>query len=528
MIMGVRFASMNTDRNLSSPLLDLKTGNFVRLQDHAIQIAEEGESSRAFLPATPLEMLGDPTFCRDHKIRFPFVSGAMANGIASEALVAEMVRGGMLGFFGAAGLSIDRIEDAINRLSDCRGPGNYGFNFIHSPNEPSLEDRVIDLYLRRGVHLIEAAAFMTLTLPVLRFRLAGIYRDDSGNIVTPNRIIAKISRVEVAQKFMSPAPREMLDQLVASGCLTAMQAQLAQEVPVAQDITAEADSGGHTDNRPTFALMPAVMALRNRLQEKFQYKQALRVGAAGGISTPASASAAFALGSAFIVTGSVNQACIESGSSDLVRSMLASAEQADFAMAASADMFEMGVKVQVLKRGTMFPMRANKLYELFHRFKDIDELPPAERQTLEKNIFKKPLTEVWQETYAYFQTRDPNQIVRAEKDPHHKMALIFRWYLGQSSIWANRGVPDRKIDFQIWCGPAMGAFNEWVQGSFLQAENERKILTVSLNILYGAAIMGRLNILRQQGLAIPPEKLGWSPRREDELWTLIGGKLDGE
>ncbi len=44
------------------------------------------------------------------------------------------------------------------------------------------------------------------------------------------------------------------------------------------------------------------------------------------------------------------------------------------------------------------------------------------------------------------------------------MALVFRWYLGQSSRWANAGEPTRKVDYQVWCGPAMGAFNEWTQG----------------------------------------------------------------
>jgi NAD(P)H-dependent flavin oxidoreductase YrpB (nitropropane dioxygenase family) len=48
-----------------------------------------------------------------------------------------------------------------------------------------------------------------------------------------------------------------------------------------------------------------------------------------------------------------------------VREMLAQAEQADVIMAPAADMFEMGVKLQVLKRGTMFAMRAAKLYELY-------------------------------------------------------------------------------------------------------------------------------------------------------------------
>ena len=64
------------------------------------------------------------------------------------------------------------------------------------------------------------------------------------------------------------------------------------------------------------------------------------------------------MGAAWILTGSINQACRESGTSDVVRTMLAETEQADVIMAPAADMFEMGVDVQVLKRGTMFSMRA--------------------------------------------------------------------------------------------------------------------------------------------------------------------------
>jgi NAD(P)H-dependent flavin oxidoreductase YrpB (nitropropane dioxygenase family) len=70
------------------------------------------------------------------------------------------------------------------------------------------------------------------------------------------------------------------------------------------------------------------------------------------------------MGAGYVLVGSINQACVESGTCDMVRQMLADAEQADTAMCPAADMFEMGVKVQVLKRGTMFAMRATKLYEL--------------------------------------------------------------------------------------------------------------------------------------------------------------------
>jgi PfaD family protein len=461
------------------------------------------ERQSAGTPLSPLkpEFLGDESFRRDHRLRFAYVAGAMANGIASTRLVGEMAGAGMLGFFGAAGLSLERIESAIDELARTHPGAPYGFNLIHSPNEPELEAGVVDLYLRRGIRLVEASAYLRLTLPVVRYRVHGIRRDAAGRVVTPNRIIAKVSRVEVATQFFSPPPQEFLDELVRKGEITNEQALLAASVPMAQDLTAEADSGGHTDNRPLVTLLPTLLALRDRLQGKFGYDQPLRVGAAGGLATPAGLAAAFAMGAAYVLTGSVNQACIESGSSDAVRRMLAQAEQADIAMAPAADMFEMGVRVQVLKRGTMFPMRAAKLYDLYRANAGMEALPEADKAFIEKQLLRSTLEDAWRSTREYFVTRDPAQVERADRDPKHRMALVFRSYLGLSSRWANAGEPTRMMDYQVWCGPAMGAFNEWVRGTFLEKPENRRVVVVAETLMNGAATQ-----LRQlfEGMNIKP------------------------
>ncbi len=462
--------------------------------------ASEGYPVLAILPAMNLSTLGDLRFCRDHGIRYPYVTGAMANGIASCEVVEAISRADMLGFFGSAGLSLGRIDAAIIRLKQNLGDRPYGFNLIHSPNEQGHESATVDLYLKHGVRLVEASAYLDLTPHIVRYRLTGIHRDSAGQVVTPNKVVAKVSRVEVASKFLSPAPDRLVAELVAQGQLTREQAELARSVPIAQDVTVEADSGGHTDNRPAITLLPTILALRDRLQSQWEYEASLRVGLGGGIATPASAAAAFAMGAAFIVTGSVNQACVESGSSDIVRQMLAEAGQADVAMAPAADMFEMGVKVQVLKRGTMFPMRAGKLYELYRAYPSLEAIPEGERVQLEKSYFRVSIGEVWQQTRAFFLNRDPAQVPKAEADPKHKMALVFRWYLGQSSRWANAGVADRKLDYQVWCGPAMGAFNEWAKGSYLGEAKNRTVVAVARNLLYGAAMVLRQSQLRMQGL----------------------------
>jgi PfaD family protein len=481
-------------------------------------LSDDAERVAGYLPACRPEHLGDASFCAEHGLRFPYLCGAMANGIGSAEVVEAMGRAGMLGVFGAAGLPVASVENAIDRVGRTLGhSAAYGFNLIHSPNEPELEAAVVSLYLKRGVRLVEASAYLDLTLPVVRYRVRGIHLDHAGRVVAPNRVIAKVSRVEVASKFMAPPPARFLRELVAAGEITPEQAEWASRIPTAGDITAEADSGGHTDNQPAVVLLPTMVALRDRLQAQYGYDCPVRVGAAGGISTPWSAASAFAMGAAYVVSGSVNQSCVEAGTSDAVRRMLAQAQQADIAMAPAADMFEMGVKVQVLKRGTMFAMRAAKLYELYRAHDGLDHVPATDRASLEKNVFRAPLQAIWEQTREYFRSRDPAQIARAERDPKHRMALVFRWYLGQSSHWANSGEPSRAVDYQVWCGPAMAAFNDWVRGSFLELPENRRVVTVALNILYGAAVLARAQAVRSQGVPLPPGVPRVSPLEAAEV-----------
>ena len=470
----------------------------------------DGQPLLAYLAPLRPAQLGDAGFAADHGLKYPYMTGAMANGIASAEIVEAMSRAGMLGSFGAAGLSIPRVTTAIDRLQANLGDRPFCINLIHSPNEGGHEAALVELFLQRGVRLIEASAYLDLTPSAVRYRLAGLKRRPDGTIECGNRMIAKVSRVEVATKFLSPAPERIVRELLATQQITQAQAELAQFVPMCDDLTAEADSGGHTDNRPAITLLPTMLALRDRLQAQFGFAKPVRVGLAGGIATPASAAGAFALGASYVVTGSVNQACVESGSSDAVRMMLAGAGQADVAMAPAADMFEMGVKLQVLKRGTMFPMRAQKLFDLYRANASWEAIPEAERVLVEKTILQRRFDEVWAETREFFAKRDPAQVPKAEANAKHKMALVFRWYLGLSSRWANAGEPTRQLDYQVWCGPAMGAFNEWAKGSHLEAPANRTAVNVAHNLLYGACVAIRQTALRQQGIELPRD---WFPLR---------------
>ena len=238
----------------------------------------------------------------------------------------------------------------------------------------------------------------------------------------------------------------------------------------------------------------------------------MRVGAGGGLGTPSSVAAAFSLGASYVVTGSVNQACVESGLHESGRALLAEAGIADMIMAPAADMFELGVTVQVLRRGTMFAVRAKKLYELYRTYPSLESIPQAEREKVETQLLKATFAEAWASTRSFWASRDPREVAKAEADPRHLMALVFRSYLGLSSRWAVAGEPDRSADFQIWCGPAMGAFNAWVRGSFLEKPASRTAVQVARNLMEGAAAVTRAQQLRASGLAVPPSAFDFRPR----------------
>ncbi len=469
-----------------------------------------GREVLARVPALTPDRLGDPSFRADLGVRLAYCGGAMANGIGSVELVAELARVGCLGFFGAAGLSTARIRDAVDRLRAEVGGLPWGVNLIHSPADPRQEQETVDLLVERRVPAVETSAFLSLTPRVVELRARGLTERPDGGVAPARRILAKVSRPEVAERFLRPAPEATLRELVQAGRISEQEARLAARIPVADDLTAEADSGGHTDHRPLSVLLPMMLAQRDRVAQETGVR--VRVGAAGGLGTPIAVAGAFAMGAAYVVAGSVHQACVESGTSDLARALLAEAGMADVTTAPASDMFEGGVTVQVLRRGTLFALRGSWLYQLYREHPSLEALPAADRERLERQVQRAPVEELRRQCEAFFAYRDPAQLERAAREPKHRMALVFRWYLGRSSRWAIAGDAERRTDLQIWCGPAMGAFNDWTRGTFLERPEERRVSVVAVNLVAGAAFLARARWLADQGVDPGLEGYGWRPR----------------
>lgn len=466
------------------------------------------------IPPVYPEWLGDRGFTAIHNTRFPYVVGEMARGIATPEMVVAAAKAGLLGFYGSAGLPLQEVREGIDKIKAGLPSADsaWGANLIHSPQQPGLERAVVDLFLETQVKRVSASAFMQLSPEIVRYSALGLRRVGD-RIERDTHVFAKVSRVEVAEKFMSPAPEDMLRDLVASNAISAEQAQLAACVPIASDITAESDSGGHTDNRPAAVLFSALLETMGSIARQYGYDdRSIRIGLAGGIATPQAVAGAFQMGAAYVLSGSINQPAVESGLSTQARQMLVEAGAADVMMAPAADMFEQGVDVQVLKRGTLFGLYAQRLHALYRSGATTDNLSTSDRQWFEARLGQS-LEAAWADTRDYLKRqKNPQALASAEADGNHRFALLCRRYLFMASQWARDGNSARVAEFQVWCGPAMGAFNHWAKGSCLEPLGNRNVKQIAWNLLEGAARITRAAQLRSFGVTLPEGAFRYTPQ----------------
>lgn len=429
--------------------------------------------------------LGSQEFKDRYHLQYAYLAGGMYRGISSSEMVIALGKAGMLGFLGTGGMKHDEIEKALDQIqSQLTMNQSYGVNFISNMTNQQKEEEFVDLLLRRNVTVVEASAFMSLSPALIRYRLNGLTMSENGTVKIKHRVIAKLSRPEVATLFLNPAPEKIIDKLLEQNKITQEEAKFGRMIPVADDITVESDSGGHTDGGVALVLLPTIVRLRDEICGQHQYQQRVCIGAAGGIGTPEAVHASFVLGAEYIMTGSINQCSVEANTSEIVKNMLQEVNVQDTEYAPAGDMFELGAKVQVLKKGVFFPTRANRLYELYRQYESLDEIDVKIQTQLQERFFHHTFDEIFELVQRKL---SPNEIEKAKSSPKYKMLLTFKWYFGWATESAISGKADNKVNFQVQCGPSLGAFNQWVKGTELENWRKRKVDVMGLKLMNGAS-----------------------------------------
>ncbi|MER5704376.1 ACP S-malonyltransferase [Micromonospora sp. NPDC002296] len=425
------------------------------------QPAEDGAPPASVAAGRPEDAeLGAATFRARYGLRHACVAGSMYGAVSGVDLLSRLSRAGGMGFYGAGGCTLAEVEDGVGKVvAELGRNSQFGANLPYHPGDPGRELALVELYLRLGVGVIEASGYLEITPALVMFRLKG------------GSVLAKVNRSDLAEQMLSPAPADVVRHLRDHGHVTADEAARAAALPVATDVVVEAGSGWLTGPATTATLLPSVLRLRDRLAIG---PERVHVGAAGGISTPEAAGAALLMGAEFLLTGSINQCTVEAATSPLAKDILQSLSVHDVDVAPWAEMFELGAKNTVARKGLFYPARAMKLYELWRAHDRYTDIDPATRDQIERRYLLRPFAEVLAE-------------VGGTANPKEDMAAVFRAYLTQGLALARAGEPGRRVDYHIPCGPAMGAFNDWVRGTELEPWQRRNVDTITEHLLTATA-----------------------------------------
>ena len=119
--------------------------------------------------------------------------------------------------------------------------------------------------------------------------------------------------------------------------------------------------------------------------------------------------------------------------------------------------------------------KAQKLYDLYKHHDSLEEIDEAVRRQIQDKYFGRSFDDVWSETRDFYLRTKPDEIEKAEQSPKAKMGLIFRWYFVHTMRIALNGDEEQRVNYQVHCGPALGAFNQWVKGSDLEEWRNRHV-----------------------------------------------------
>lgn len=441
--------------------------------------------------------IGSDAFKADYHTEYAYIGGGLYRGVSSVDYVVRMANAGLLSFFGAGGLSLNDVDVALQEITKQLAQDQlFGVTVLSDLGDQQHELAVVELLLSHHVKVLETVAFLDVTPALVLFFLRGLTRTPTGEIQSRHKIIARVFRAEIAETFLKPAPERMVNQLLEQQKITPEQAQLAKSLPIAHDICVDANVGGISDRNSLLTLFPQVVAVRDKMRMEYGYKHIARVGAVGSFGAPDSVVAALMLGAEFIETNSINQCSVEASTSPSVKEMLAKVQTHDVDYAPFSELFELGGKVQVVRKGSFFSSRSQRLFELWQRFNSLNELDAELIYQLENNYFRKSLDDVWREVYTHYQAHNPQEIIKANRNKKHRMALIFRWYLTQSFDFAKSGNEARRVDFQVHCSPAMGAFNEWVKGTELESWQNRHVDVIGKKLMNSSAQILQQRIMK--------------------------------
>ncbi|WP_408895211.1 ACP S-malonyltransferase [Paenibacillus taichungensis] len=420
---------------------------------------------------TTLNKLGESSFQQVYDVKLSYMVSFLPKGITSAEMIIKLARSNILGFYGASGLPLDRIEQDLTYINKELGKLQpFGVGILGGAYN-SNDQEILKLLLKHKVANLEIQGYKNITPALVQFRAEGLVRDDHGIVSINHRIIAQAKSIEDAEIFLSPAPAYLLEDMVLKGLLSQEKAEWLMNIPMVDDLYVESTITETNRMLDSAVLLPAVIKMRDLRTRSTSWPRT-RIGSAMQIGSPETTGLSFFLGADFVVTRSINQATVEAGLSNMAKSMLDRARDKNSAIVPKVDCFESGEYTMVLHDNMYFAERADLLYRLFYNNDSWYEIDEEERNRIQELYLGQTFEQVQDNLSAIL----PKSILkRAERNGKVAMAHIYYWYLEQAQDLAITGDMRHSGEYHICFDQAAAACNNWLSGTEMETWENRRV-----------------------------------------------------
>ncbi|PCJ19840.1 MAG: hypothetical protein COB02_06540 [Candidatus Cloacimonadota bacterium] len=401
--------------------------------------------------------LGSKKFQDCFGLKYSYIVSGLPAYSHGSGMLQNLWSNGLLGFFNLDGLTFLEKEESLTMLNQF--DFSYGVEIHLDDFDESEDEKLISLLIEKQVKYLMVKSCSKVSKSLLR------YKKESKGL-----LLAKVSHPDQCLRLSEGSDLVFNAFLIDGGFVS------------------------NQDTRSILSLMPAIKSLLK--------KKDIFLGIIGDLGTPESIAAAFSMGADFVSTSSINLLSNDISASTTFKESIKKVRFQDVSLVASSFNFESGVKIRSLNFGTRFLVVSSKLSGWFFEKKCVDTLSEDERFFLEKKVFGISIDQIIVDAKDFFSDRTPSLVQASIGNPRLSLALIIRYYLEKSYLWALEGDETKKIDFSIRCGLDLASFNQWRKGTIFEKDENLSVVQIALNLLMGAQFQFRKQFLLAQGFEL--------------------------
>lgn len=442
----------------------------------AIKREMESETEKYKDKITKVNGLGSLSFKEEYQTDIAYAAGGIRDGISSVSMIKKLADSNILGFLGTKGLDIHKIKGLLESAFNMVEHEKIGVHVACDVLKPENNNQQLKLMIDKDIRRLQISGYQKPDEWIYEYRIRNIQYSEKHKVESPYKLLVCVNNLKAAEEFLKPIKKDYIKKLIELKKLTQIEAEMADSLPVCDDICIENTGMGAGG----FGWISSIKKLNERIGQSSSLRKEVRVGICGGIGNPQMLALAFFAGADFIMTDTINQCTVEAETSAHVKDLLQSAKENDFTFAPADDLFEFGERISVLKRGTLYPARAQKVYDIYSKYASVEEISKADTKLLTEKYFGIKLSEMYQRIMKTVSEEERKLI---SEQPKYKLGLIMKGYLQECFHQAQAGEKESEINYGIAVERDMADINRWLQGTDIEHWDRRSIDVIAKRIM---------------------------------------------